>query len=117
MDNEINNIQNDNETVNRPSKSGVAGSSPAGPTKESTGCGSCATRLPAESDSRGSLNAGKTLAGIAIDDKRWVQAFEVLERLHESGYALAFAGERGPGGISTEAACSELQVIFSGGAR
>lgn len=62
MDNEINNLQNENATVNRPSKSGVPRSSRGGPTKESAGCGSCATRQPAENDSRGCLNAGRTLA-------------------------------------------------------
>jgi len=77
MGNRINNIENENETVNRPSKSVVAGSSPAGPT---TFIGESAKAdsppLP-ENDSRGCLNAGRTLAGIAgteaIDRERWCE--------------------------------------------
>ena len=77
MDNGINNLQNENETVNRPSKSVVAGSSPAGPT---TFIGESAKAdsppLP-ENDGRGCLNAGRTLAGFpgaeSIERERWCE--------------------------------------------
>ena len=113
----INNLQNENETVNRPSKSVVAGSSPAGPTKESAGCGSCATCPLPGNDGRGCLNAGRTLAGIPMDDERWVAVYDVLERLHQSGFTLRVRRELEPGGVTPESAISEIQAIFARGPR
>jgi len=77
MGNRINNLENENETINRPSKSGVTGSSPVGPT---TFIGvNVADVGPAtpSGDGRGCLNASRTLAGIygaeSIKRERWCE--------------------------------------------
>ncbi len=46
----------------RPSKSGVAGSSPAGPTKNKGVNADAVTPPPSKNDDRATLNAGKALA-------------------------------------------------------
>lgn len=63
MDNRINNIRNGKEDNNRPSKSGVTGSSPVGPTSFKGVSVADATPCTSPDGCRGCLNAGITLAG------------------------------------------------------
>lgn len=78
----MNNLQPLIEIEHRPSKSGVAGSSPAGPTKESTGCGFAAALPLPEIEGRGSLNAVRTLLELTDDNAALASALAQINDLY-----------------------------------